>query len=221
MKHYVVIDLEMSNVERRMKKVLHMGMETIQIGAVLLNDEFDIIDSFNTYVKPQYSHADSFITGLTGIKDEDLADAPVFEDALAEFVDWLPSGDVVMVSWSFSDRAQLSREMENKGITCPRLETLFETWVDAQQIFDEKTDSYRASSLTDALNACDINASGNAHNGLDDARNTALLFKKLMTEPVLQLNPYYAEAKKEETTPLTCSLGDLFSIFNLAGATAD
>ena len=45
---------------------------------------------------------------------------------------------------------------------------------------------------------------------MDDARNTALLFRKIFTEDKIQLNPYYEEAHRvEREHTLQFSLGDL------------
>ena len=56
---YVVVDLEMCKVPYRARtNRFRFGRETIQIGAVLLNDSSEIVDEFVTYVAPQYGFID-------------------------------------------------------------------------------------------------------------------------------------------------------------------
>lgn len=57
-------------------------METIQIGAVLLDENFERIGTLSEYVNPSYGAIDSFIGNLTGIRQSDLRGAPKLEEAL-------------------------------------------------------------------------------------------------------------------------------------------
>lgn len=65
-------------------------------------------------------------------------------------------------------------------------------------------------SLEEALIAADIIQNGKAHDGLDDAYNTALLFVKMEKNPDFELNKMYSYAKEETTRELSYTLGDLF-----------
>ena len=104
MKYYVVIDLEMCKVPKGAAKSYGKSNEVIQIGAVALDEQYQILeDRFMTYVKPQYGSLDTFINHLTGITQKDLKNAPCFEEALRQFELWLPDGEVEMVSWSRTD----------------------------------------------------------------------------------------------------------------------
>ena len=163
--------------------------ELIQIGAVLLDEEYEIIDSFVTFVKPRFGELDDFIVKLTGITQSDLVDAPSTEDALESFLNWMPE-DTVMVSWSESDTYQLYHEIDGKGIDSPRLEDLLEVAIDCQYEFEEKLNSNRTYGLAEALSITGIDCDERVHDALSDARNTALLFKKIMTEPVLKMSKY-------------------------------
>ena len=54
MSSYVVVDLEMCNVPRGARReAFHASSELIQIGAVLIDDNYRITDSFMTYVAPE------------------------------------------------------------------------------------------------------------------------------------------------------------------------
>ena len=98
------------------------SQETIQIGAVLLDENYEIVSKFSTYVKPQYGQMDSFISRLTGIGVADIIDAPNMCDALEMFSKWLPDSDVCCVSWSNSDDCQI-RHKEKRSELVARAKT--------------------------------------------------------------------------------------------------
>ena len=215
MTRFVVIDLEMCNVSTFNKKTQYpYNNEVIQIGAVLLDDEFEIEDSFVSFVLPKYGAVDKYIQKLTGIAQQDLVGAPDFETAMRSFVEWLPK-DAVLVSWSNTDRSQLQREMEGKGIELPEMVPFFETWVDSQKLFGEKANNTRNYKLSEALILAAIDYQDGEHDALIDAKNTALLFAKMKKEPDFKLSAVCAST--EEATSSTYNpFVDLLAGFSFA-----
>ena len=97
MNQYVVVDLEMCKVPySNRKKEFHGANETIQIGAVLLNEKYEVVDEFNTYVRPEFGSLDWFITNLTGITSKDLKSAPTMREAMKAFIAWIPEDAFVV-----------------------------------------------------------------------------------------------------------------------------
>lgn len=213
----VVVDLEMCRVSKCEKtREFRCTNEIIQIGAVLLDEELNIIDTFSEYVAPQYGSLTSKIIKLTGITHENLAGADYFEAVLKKFSEWLPDDVEAFVAWSETDGAQIRKELEAKGIVNYKVERLLGNYIDAQAIFTEKMSSDRAYKLSEALIAADIVTEGREHDGLVDAYNTALLYAKLINEPNLVLNPTYEEARKEEVNHLSYTFGSLFAGLDLS-----
>lgn len=201
MSRYVIIDLEMCYVQHTPENAVFRNRnELIQIGAVLLDEEYEVSDTFMTLVAPQYGAIDDFIEKLTGISPAAAAKAPCTADALTAFAEWLPD-DAVIVSWSDTDKYQIMHELEFKQIQLPRMEGYLETWVDCQQTFSEKMDTAKIYKLSEALVIADIDSVDGEHDALVDARNTAKLFAKMQREPVLKLNPYYGSS--EDSSPAT------------------
>ena len=191
MSKYVVYDLEMCKVPKGEKREeFGSRQELIQIGAVLLDEEFKTIDTFMTYVAPRFGFVDSFIEKLTGITPANTSNAPSTEDALNAFQTWIPN-DAVLVSWSENDPIQIYHEIDGKHIELPRLETLLDDSIDCQWEFEDKIGATRAYGLSDALSITGIDCDSGAHDALIDARNTAMLFAKINLEPVLQMSKYY------------------------------
>ncbi|MCR5603188.1 MAG: exonuclease domain-containing protein [Lachnospiraceae bacterium] len=213
---YVVLDLEMCRVPKKlMTDKYRYNMETIQIGAVLLDEEYNVEKKFSTFIHPEYGRMDSFIEQLTGITRKNVYDAPYFKEALESFVHWLPEEDVSCVSWSKTDRDQIINEMQAKGIENAVISSLAGSWIDSQELFGDKMNTDRQYNLEEALIASDICTEGRAHDGLVDAYNTALLFAKFMKDPNYKLNDIYTMARVEEVDHLSVSMGDMFKRFNL------
>lgn len=88
--NYLVIDLEMCNVPRDYRsRSYKYANETIQIGAVLLDEEFKRIGTLSQYVHPEHGVIDPFIQNLTGIRNSQVKKAPRIEEALLHMIDWI------------------------------------------------------------------------------------------------------------------------------------
>lgn len=186
MSNYVVLDLEMCRIHSNQKTEIDLKTEVIQIGAVLLNESLDIIDTFVTYVSPPIGHIDSFIKHLTGISNTKTKDAPCFKEAIQLFLKWIPK-DTVFVAWSDSDEAQIKTEIEKKDIDINEFEN--KEWIDCQKLFSEKVNSSKNYSLSEALRISCVDFESQEHDALIDAMNTAKLFKSIQSD--FKFNEYY------------------------------
>ncbi len=209
--NYVVLDLEMCRISKAlMSKDYKWSRETIQIGAILLDDDYNVVKKFSTFVRPEYGRLDPFIINLTGITKENVYTAPTYREAMEKFLRWLPEGEVSFVAWSRADRQQIEKESELKGLDEATMNRLMGAWIDCQELFDEKMNVSYQYSLEEALIASDICTEGRAHDGLVDAYNTALLFAKLRKDPEFELNRIYSDATSGKVEHLGVTLGDMF-----------
>lgn len=190
MDKYVVLDLEMCNVVGEAREQLGTGQELIQIGAVLLDSEYNIIDHFDTLVKPEYGKIDEKIEKLTNISQKDVEKAPTTYEALKRLSDWIPE-DSTLVTWSENDTIQIDDELYYKDITIPKLYHYIEEYIDCQVLFSNKMHTSRKYQLVEAVTIANVDYDENIHNAYTDAYNTALLFKKLQTEEHFTISPYY------------------------------
>ena len=199
---FAVMDMEMCNVPRDKRcEAYWWKNEIIQIGAVLMNEDYEIVDEFMTYVAPEFGEIDDFIEHLTGISPKDVEGAPCAAEALAAFTAWLPA-DAEVVSWSESDPIQIERELYAKEIDLPKLDDYLDNWLDCQAMFGERMLSRKNYKLSEALNIAGISFESGEHDALVDARNTAMLFAKLEREGELQLaSAYVAEHTHSVHTP--------------------
>lgn len=195
MSSFVVMDLEMCNVPKECRTAEYWWKnEMIQIGAVMLDENYVIVDEFKSFVRPAYGVIDPFIEQLTGISQKDVDTAPTTEEVLRAFAAWLPE-DAYVISWSETDAVQIERELEAKEIDLAELDWYLDEWIDCQAMFGERMNSIRNYKLSEALNIAQIPFENGEHDALVDARNTALLFAKLETEDELQLSPAYVSAE--------------------------
>lgn len=179
MKH-IVVDLEMNNIRKNDEARRICTMETIEIGAVMLDDGLQEVSSFRTHVKPEYCDGiTKKISKLTGITDDMVENAPKFNEALRMFTNWcLGTGDEVTIyAWSGTDYSQITKEMVLKNYEVSEKEALLlrKEWSDFQREFDINLGFERQVSLKLALDMAGIDFSGREHTALDDARNTARL----------------------------------------------
>ena len=204
MSKYVLVDLEMCNIPILFRKYVNdLKREIIQIGAVMLDENFEMIDQFMTYVCPKYGQIDKEINLLTGIARKDIEDAPNVFEALNAFVSWLPS-DAILVSWSENDVIQVEDEIDEKELDIPQLEPYLETWEDCQITFSDKMRTSKIYRLSEALRISGIELETSEHDALVDAKNTAKLFIKMKKEKDLVLNSYYSistENKEPHNNP--------------------
>ncbi len=206
---HIVIDLEMNPIKKDRREVRKFLLdEVIEFGAAKLDENYQQVDTFQCYVKPEYCTISSHITKLTGITDEMVANAENFSAAFKKFFDWIGTWDMKIYSWSNSDIIQLRNECAYKipDFDIARLQS---QWLDIQKEFDEKIGVSANLALKHAIGAMDRNFKGTEHTALADAENTAAIltlmqdeekFQKTMKPVIDMLNP----------NAFSESIGDLF-----------
>ena len=84
----IVLDLEFTPVRDPDLQAV-ASSEILEIGAVKLNENNEVMEEFQTYVKPQYSSIPPHITRITGITEKTVENAPSYGAAVAAFTDWV------------------------------------------------------------------------------------------------------------------------------------
>ena len=210
---YLIIDLEFCKTDKYRAKLHHyyLSQEIIQIGAVILDADNQVVDRFNSLVQPVYGMPDKFITELTGISEADLQDAPGLKKALDSMAAWIGGRKLVAGSWSSTDYRQLTREMEQKHISNPVIEALFPEWVDLQKAYRDMTGEEHSKSLSDAMSKEAVEVEGRLHDGSVDALNTARLISKIRASKEQSLRVEAIEKSTEYTEDMGFTLGSAFS----------
>lgn len=217
---YVVVDLEMNKLDNQYteeKKICNQ--EIIEIGAVMLDNGHQEISRFKTYVKPQYSEKiRDVITKLTGITTKMVKDAPVFEEAVKQFFGWCFSydGECQVQAWSDSDLHQILAEIALKHYVINKKEQeLIDNWMDFQNEYIVKLGLERVVSLEKALKYAGIEFQGKQHDALDDAKNTADLFKIIRDSSLFEEHLHIVK-EALEIKPMVNTLGSMFDFAKIS-----
>lgn len=179
---YIVIDLEwnqpMSYQSRIFKAVGDQLMfEMIQIGAVKLDGDMQIVDTLSLPIRPtQYVKIHPRIRRMTQLDDETLDAAPAFSEAMEQFFAWCGE-DYALLTWGCDDVSVLKQNMD--FYQCP---LAFPPLCDIQRLFSDVFEMGKErKGLKAAMDFLQIEPQEdrNFHNALHDAYYTALVFSRL------------------------------------------
>lgn len=208
----IIIDLEFTPVDKKIK-TKRFRHEIIQIGAVRVSGDGEILDTFSSYVSPAYSSGVSHtVRKLTGITNGDLFDEDPLGAVLARFREWVGVGKTRYVAWSGSDLKQLCQETTFKGIEFPEGRC---RWLDLQKVYPKymKIGNDRLMSLHTAADWYGIKVADNLlHGALYDALLTAELMRYLVTGDYKEQIESLASVmpQKAQQAQTTFNLGEKF-----------
>ena len=153
-------------------------METIEIGAVALDENGAVTDEFGCFVRPvAHPKLSEFCTRLTSITQMDVDGAEYFARAFEQFVAWAEQGgeSLLLVSWGAYDPRQLQTDCARSGVEYP---DSFTRHLNLKTHF-ARVRGTRAPGMTRALEMLGLPLVGTHHRGLDDARNIAAMAQEL------------------------------------------
>ncbi|MFY8331831.1 helicase C-terminal domain-containing protein [Vagococcus carniphilus] len=172
---YAVVDIETTGTNPERDKIIQFACVLVQKGK--------IINYFSTDVNPLLAIPKN-IESLTGISNQQVANAPYFED-IAPIISQLISDCVFVAHNVYFDFAFLNSELSRAGEI--ELKTKCIDTVELSQILYPTSTGFRVSDLAETLNL----THDNPHQALSDAYVTAELFiclcEKLKTIPYVTL----------------------------------
>lgn len=172
--NYLVIDLECTCDDNN--SFDRSKMETIEIGAVLINDKLELLGKFEAFVKPTINPVlTDFCKQLTTIKQSDVDNAPLIEEALRDLAAFCNEhGEYKFVSWGGFDYRQIKRETKLKGLR----NVMEGANINYKDVYKNKTGD-KAKSITGSLKGLGKEFTGTQHRGIDDALNIYEVIKIL------------------------------------------
>ncbi len=110
--HYIVFDLEWNQPDDGKKtEERELAFEIIEIGAVKLDEELNIVSKFNRLIKPQvYDKINWRIWKMLELKPGELESGDSFPKAASEFMEWC-GPDHIFCTWGSQDLTELQRNM--------------------------------------------------------------------------------------------------------------
>ena len=121
---YIVLDLEWNqpiNYQNRAFQLYgdRLTFELIQIGAVRINDRFEILDSISIPIEPTcYTIIHPRVRAMTHLGYEELAGCAHFQEAMEEFIAWCGT-DYVLLTWGADDVSVLRQNLDFFAIHPP------------------------------------------------------------------------------------------------------
>jgi inhibitor of KinA sporulation pathway (predicted exonuclease) len=151
-------------------------METIEIGAIIATASWEVIDEFQTFIRPiRHPRLTSFCTRLTGIGQADVDGAPSFSEAAEAFKGWFSRYPDLTHwgSWGDYDKRQLEQDCVLHGLSSSVY--LPGRHVNLKQAFREALGLGSKPGLSQAIRLVGLEFAGTHHRGIDDARNIGRL----------------------------------------------
>ncbi len=180
--NYIVLDLEWNQENTGLQREVEtLPFEIIEIGAVKLNSEGEILDKFSELIRPQVYKVMHHITGkLLHLQMKELEGGRTFREVAGEFLDWCGE-DYVFCTWGGTDLTELQRNLEFYDMKA------FENgpipFLDIQKLFSlayEDGKSRRA--LETAVDHLEIEKNRPFHRALEDAYYTGEVMKRIIGE---------------------------------------
>ena len=192
---YVILDLEWDSVFYPPKK--QFINQILQIGAVKLDGEFNVVDTFSVNICSEISKkVTSRFAKLTGITSEIMRAGKPFTEAVELYNDFAKTAEVTM-TWSNSD---LYTIIENEDYLLKNsLKFKMNKYLDLQKLVQQNlyTKGYESKNqiaLESAAELLGVDTSEfELHTALDDCKVCALMLKKCYDE--VKFNQLLRDAK--------------------------
>lgn len=202
MKNYIVFDLEWNQSSTgKADSIADFPFEIIEIGAVKLDEQFQILDEFHRLINPQvYTKLHYAISEVTHLDMEELRICGVdFPSAVQDFLQWC-GPDAIFCSWGSMDLTELQRNMRYYHIENPFPKPLF--YYDVQKLYARFCRNGEKPALDTAIQELGIEEERPFHRAPDDAWYTAKVLSQMDPElflPYASIDYYrLPESRKEE-----------------------
>lgn len=176
--NYIIMDLEWNN--SYMKSAEKFINEIIEIGAVKLDGQLNMVDTFSSLVRPVVScKLRSRIKNLTHITNEDVRNGKLFSQVISEFADWVGE-DAVIMTWGDTDIRTMQTNF--KCFLGKKDIDFIEKYVDLQRYCQcfINMENVQQAGLSYAAECLEIDPEKYPHHrALDDSLLSAECFKKV------------------------------------------
>lgn len=179
--NYIAVDFEWNQAyhvktQKRDDFVIQLDGEIIQIGAVKLDDNFDVTETFRANIRPVfYRKIHKKVKELTGIDQKQLNNGSDFSSVMEKFIAWCGK-DHIFLTWGADD----SRILMQNLLMHNRDTSWMGRWINLQVIYAMQTEGdTKQTSLENAAESFGIPLEFAAHDAFNDAVYTGLLCKHL------------------------------------------
>lgn len=174
---YIALDLEWNQPAADCPPIPDFTTEIIQIGAVKMDCDFRMIDTFKINIQPNfYPIIKPEVQQLTGLDSDILKQGSAFPQAATQFEKWCGK-DFCFITWSYEDLPILRKNLKIYQLDTDWLSTGY----DLQIIYSfQVLKKYQQTSLQKAMNFFGIDlVQRNIHDALQDAFYTTQICQHL------------------------------------------
>lgn len=171
--NYVVLDLEWNQPDKSELVNPDLPFEIVEVGAILLNEDRQVIGEFTQIVKPVVYSEMNRITGkLIQLHTKELKYGKSFTETMKDFFEWCGE-NYIFCTWGTQDLTELQRNMKYHGM--PPLATRPFPYLDVQKLFSIAFEEERKvrRSLEYAVDFLQIEQDIPFHRAFSDAYYTA------------------------------------------------
>lgn len=186
--NYIILDLEWNQAANVKDEVKEIPFEIVEIGAIQLNSNKDMIGEFSELVKPQvYREMHRITRKLIHLQMEQLEKGDAFSAVMKRFLDWCGK-DYIFCTWGPSDLMELQRNMSYHGMGALSDEPF--PFLDVQKLFSiAYEDKKSRKALEYAVDYLKIEKDIPFHRAFSDAYYTAKVLA--MLPPAAEKNVSY------------------------------
>jgi len=205
---YIVLDLEWNQgEEKREERGRSLPFEIIEIGAVKLDGERRVKDTFHRVIRPVvYPQLFEITKQLIELTDQDLQQGGTFQEAGRAFLDWCGSVEYRFCSWGPSDLAVLQQNLDFFEVDFQMEYPLY--YYDVQQLYTIAfEEEQNARNLEYAVRELKLPVDRPFHGALADAEYAAEVFAQIDFDLVLHypaLDLYRHPAPGEDAILVQC-----------------
>lgn len=182
--NYIVFDLEWNQgTERSPDKP---SFEIIEIGAVKLDEQFRLVEEYQSLIKPQmYTTMHKITAELVHLDIRDLQDAGAFETVCQEFLQWCGK-DYIFCIWGSQDLTEFQKNMDYYHMK--PLSTGPLKYYDVQKLYSLACEDGRTRSALSRIVETEnlIEEEVAFHRAFGDAYYTARIFQKIVDTQLLE-----------------------------------
>ncbi len=181
--NYIILDMEWDSAYHPASK--QFINQILQIGAVKLDEQFNIIDTFDVIIRSSFTRrVTKRFTELTGITKEMMLKGIPLENAVIKYNEWI-GNDTVTMTWSNSD---LYTILSNEKLLLRGVKFNMDKYLDLQKYIQAEMrilghECKSQISLGNAAQVLGITTDGyELHNAKDDSLVCAALLKSFYNE---------------------------------------
>lgn len=203
--NYITLDLEWNQADR-WRTNRSIPFEIIEIGAVKLDEDWNIIDQFSMLVRPKiYPHLFTKVTEIVNITERELLQkGKPFPSVIKQFWDWCGE-DFILCTWGSMDITELLRNVTYYRLKNPLQHPVY--YCDIQKIYSiQYSDGKSRSSLEAIADELQIEGNLQFHRAFSDAYYTAQIMKHLdrkLVDTYLSLDYFHLPSDVSEEVNMT------------------